>query len=176
MIQLPNGDVDEKIFDQLSMELMLLLQTIPMDAQQPVFSGSGFIRGIGWFAAEDDFSIKWLKSSLITIQAKQVLPYFDVVPYAKLPTLRRVMLALPLVPRLNRNAHPTILSMLRRLNPNLDTKYWKIVRILAPENGKQSVILGIDEESIAKIEKQNNRVHYSFTQIYVKVYPEQVAN
>lgn len=176
MIKIPNGDVDEQFFDKLSMELVSLLQSLPMDAHQPMFSGSGFLRGIGWFCAEDDFSMKWLKSSLIAIKAKQILPHFEVLPYTDLPILRRVMVNLPLVPRLNRDAHTTILNMLNRLNPNLNTKYWKVVRILPRENNKQSIILGIDEESIEEIKKQKNRIHYALSQVFVKNFPMQTKN
>lgn len=176
ILKLPTGDVDEQFFDRLSLELVTLLQNVPMEARQPVFSGSGFIRGIGWFAAEDDFSMKWLKTSLIAIKAKQILPHFEVLPYTTLPALRRAIVALPLVPRLSRNAHSIILNMITRLNPNLTTKYWKVVRIFPPVNNRQSVILGIDDKSIEQIERQNNRIHYSLIQIFVKIYPMKTEN
>ncbi|EAT37468.1 AAEL010547-PA [Aedes aegypti] len=63
--------------------------------------------------------------------------------------------------------------MVSKLNPNLNTKYWKVSRVLPPENGKQSVILSIDEKSVETIENQKNKIHYSLTKVYVKIYPAQ---
>lgn len=141
MIKRPDGDIDEPFFEKLSLELIGLQQNIPENENQPVFSGSGHVQGIGWFSAENDFSMKWLKASLTSIKSTKMLPFFEILPFTTLPTLRRAIVALPLVPRLKRNAHATILNMMTRLNPNLNTKYWKVARILAPENGKQPIIL-----------------------------------
>lgn len=173
MIKRPDGDVDGQFFEQLSLELVSLQQKIPQDKNQPVFSGSGHVQGIGWFAAVDDFSIRWLRTSLSSIKAKKILPFFEIVPYTTLPSLRRAIVSLPLVPRLNKNAHATILNMITRLNPNLSTKYWKVSRILPPENGKQSVVLSIDENSVEIIENQKNKIYYSLSKVYVKIYPVQ---
>lgn len=173
MIRRPDGDVDEHFFEKLSLELVSLQQQIPQDGSQPIFSGSGFVQGIGWFAATDDFSVRWLRSSLSAIKAKKAVPFFEILPYTKLPTLRRAIVSLPLVPRLNKNAHSIILNMISKLNPNLSTKYWKVSRILPPENGKQSVVLSIDENSVETIQNQKNKIHYSLSKVYVKIYPPQ---
>lgn len=175
MIKRPDGDIDEPFFEKLSLELITILQNIPPEEIQPVFTGSGHVQGVAWFAAENDFSMRWLKTSLASIKVTKVLPYFEILPLTTLPTLRRAIIALPLVPRLRKNAHATILNMMTRLNPNLNTKYWKVARILPPENGRQSVIVAMDEKSVETIGNQGNKIHYGLTKVFVKVYPLQTS-
>ena len=101
------------------------------------------------------------------------MPSFEVLLESAPVPLRRVIISIPLVPKLGRNPQETILRLIAKLNKNVNTNYWRVFRLLQPANGKQSVILGVDEDSVVKIEGQKNKIFYAMSQIYVRIYDKQ---
>lgn len=173
VVKRPGIDVTSDFFEKLMSELVTQQFAIPMDQQQPVFLGSGVEQGVAWFTAKDKFSYNWLKSTLETILKNALVPSFEVVSESPPAPLRRIMISIPLATKFGKNPQETILRLITKLNKNLDTKYWRVFRLLQPMNGKQSVVLGVDEDSVVKIEAQKNKIFYAMSQVFVKIYPPQ---
>lgn len=171
MIQRENAAVDDEYFRNLSAEIFYAQQNLTGDFL-PTFHKSGHTQGLGWFCACDEKSLLWLKQTLDDIKSSGTITDFLVLPYAPIPPLRRVILSVPHFPRLERNGSEKMLSMLTRLNKNFDTKLWKVTRMLPPENGMRSIILGLDEASITVLENQGNKLFYGLSQVSVKIYPK----
>lgn len=164
------GDVDEDFFDALLLELSKMQWSVPSHEAQPCFKGSGHSLGVGWFHAADHNSLVWLTHSLKIVQESGTIPDFTVSPYIPIPQLRRTILSVPNVPRLGKDGTDIVLKTVSRFNRNLNTKFWKVVKILPLTNGKYSVIIAMDEKSINQIESQSSKIFYSLSQVYVKVY------
>ena len=112
----------------------------------------------------------WLNHSLKIIQESGTVPDFTVSAFIPIPHLRRAIVNVPNIPRLGKDGASVVLQTISRLNRNLNTKFWKVIKILPLTNGKYSVIIGIDEKSVNQIEKQSCKIYYSLSQVYVKVY------
>lgn len=173
VVKRPGMDVDGDFFEKLMSELVTQQMEIPADQQQPTFLGSGISQGVAWFTAKDLFSYNWLKAVLVAISVNTVMPSFEILLDSTPVPLRRVIISIPLVPKLGKHPQETILRLITKLNKNLNTKYWKVFRLLNPVNGKQSVVLGVDEDSVVQIEAQKNKIFYAMSQVFVRVYPKQ---
>lgn len=172
VVKRPNGNVDDSYFDKLLTELVGLQRLIPLDDPQPRFHGSGHTCGFAWFHAVDDASLDWLKNSLNMVKENGIVSDFIMMPYTPIPQLRRVSLSIPYVSRLKRTGPTFVLQTIGKLNKNLNTAFWKVLKMCAPENGKQLVIVAIDEQSISVIEQQSNKIFFLLSKTYVKVYPK----
>ncbi|KXJ75224.1 hypothetical protein RP20_CCG012127 [Aedes albopictus] len=172
-VRRPGEDVNSAFYEKLMSELVTRQVAIPMDQQQPIFLGSGVSQGVAWFTAKDQFSYDWLKTTLVTLSVNTTIPSFEVLLESAPVPLRRVIISIPLVPKLGKNPQETILRLISKLNKNLNTKYWRVFRMLQPANGKQSVILGVDEDSVVKIEAQKNKIFYAMSQVFVRIYEKQ---
>lgn len=164
------GDIDDDFFDKLLIELSKMQWLIPSHEPQPCFRGSGHSLGVGWFHAADNNSLIWLTHSLKIIQESGTIPDFTVSPYIPIPHLRRTIVSVPNVPRLGKDGASVVLQTVTRLNRNLNTKFWKIIKIMPLTNGRYSVIIAMDEKSISQIETQSNKMYYALSQVYVKIY------
>lgn len=163
-------DVDADFFEKLLLELSKMQCLVPAHETQPCFKGSGHSLGVGWFHAADSNSLVWLNHSLKIIQESGTVPDFTVSAFIPIPHLRRAIVNVPNIPRLGKDGASVVLQTISRLNRNLNTKFWKVIKILPLTNGKYSVIIGIDEKSVNQIEKQSCKIYYSLSQVYVKVY------
>ena len=172
VVKRPVGNVDDFYFDKLLTELVGLQRQIPLDDPQPRFHGSGHTCGIAWFHAVDDASLDWLKASLAIVKETGIVSDFIILPYSPIPQLRRVSLSIPFVSRLKRTGPTFVLQTIGKLNKNLNTAFWKVLKMSAPENGKQLVIMANDEQSISVIEQQSNKIFFLLSKTYVKVYPK----
>ena len=111
----------------------------------------------------------WLKSALSRIIDKQIIPDLEVLPYTKISPLRRTIFSVATVPRLGKDAKYTVIHNITRLNPNLSTNYWRVLRILPPQGGRHTVIMEIDEGSVAAIESQRSKMFYGFSQVFLSI-------
>lgn len=171
MIQRENADVDESYFHNLCGEVFVRQESLTGEFL-PTFYNSGHTHGVGWFCACDENSLSWLKTTLNDIKLNGPINDFHVMPYAPIPQLRRIIFSVPHFPRQEKSGNEKIMSMLTRLNVNFDTKFWKVSKILPPENGMRSIVMSIDEESVVKLSKQGNKLFYGLSQVNVKVYPK----
>lgn len=169
VIKRKNADVDEVYFRNLCGHIFEKQQQCDGDFN-PAFFNSGHTQGLGWFCACNEESLSWIKTILAEIQSSGAITDFSVMPYSPIPPLRRVILSVPSFPSLEKSGADKILAMITRLNKNLNTKYWKVTKILPPENGTRSVVLGIDEESVIALERQGNIIFYGLGQISLKIY------
>lgn len=128
-----NSEVDQHFFEAVCSALSDLQSNIPNDVTYPGFYGCGFKMGIGWFYARDEESMTWLKSALSRIIDKQIIPDLEVLPYTNISPLRRTIFSVPMVPRLGKDAKYSVIHNITRLNPNLSTNYWRVLRVLPPQ-------------------------------------------
>ncbi|XP_021694398.1 uncharacterized protein LOC110676839 [Aedes aegypti] len=164
-----NAEVDQQFFEAVCSALSDIQSDIPSDVTYPGFYGSGFKMGIGWFYARDDESMLWLKSALKRIVEKRIIPDLEVLPYTKISPLRRVVFSVPTIPRLGKDAKSSVLRNIARLNPNLCTNYWRVLRVLPPQGGRHTIIMEIDEGSVSAIESQRCKVFYAFSQVFLSI-------
>ncbi|XP_019933527.2 uncharacterized protein LOC109623423 [Aedes albopictus] len=168
-IKRENGDVDETYFRALCGYIFDRQQQLSGDFY-PTFYNSGHTQGLGWFSACDENSLSWLKTTLGEIKNTGAIKDFSVLPYAPITPLRRIILSVPHFPRLEKDGADKIMKMITRLNGNINTNYWKVSKILPPENGMRSIIMGIDEQSVTALENQGCKLFYGLGQISVKIY------
>lgn len=164
-----NADVGETYFRNLCGHIFEKQQQFDGDFN-PTFFNSGHTHGLGWFSACNEKSLSWLKIILAEIKDSGAITDFSVMPYSPIPPLRRVILSVPNFPCLEKNGTDKILSMITRMNSNLNTKYWKVTKVLPPENGARSIVMGIDEASVIALENQANKIFYGLGQVSVKIY------
>lgn len=175
IVKRENADVDEEYFRNLSGEIFRRQEDFPGEFL-PTFYNSGHTHGIGWFCACDENSLSWLKSTLDDIRTNGTIKDFIVMLYAPIPQLRRIIFSIPHFPTLDKCGNEKIMRMLTRLNGNFETKFWKITKLLPPENGMRSVVMCIDEGSVVKLSNQGNKLFYGLSQVTVKVYPKHNAD
>ncbi|XP_062553041.1 uncharacterized protein LOC134218163 [Armigeres subalbatus] len=164
-----NSDVDQQYFESVCLALSDIQSGLPNDVPFPRFFGSGYKMGIGWFYARDEVSMEWLKTALHQICEQEIISDLEVLPYVKICPLRRVIFSVPTVPRLGKNAKYFILRTIARQNPNLSINYWRILRVLPSHGGRHTIIMEIDEGSVAAIESQRCKIFYAFSQVFLSV-------
>lgn len=168
-IKRENADVDEDYFRNLCGRIFDRQLLLNGDFQ-PTFYNSGHTQGLGWFCACDHDSLSWLKATLAEIKTSGSIEDFSVMPYAPIQPLRRTILSVPYFPSTDRNGADKFLNVITRSNRNLNTQFWKVSKVLSPENGMRVVVMGIDEKSVIALENQGNKLFYGLGQITVKIY------
>ena len=138
---------------------------VPSGDQKPTFIGHGVLNGSLWFEAVDSYSLDWLK---VAVDQLRNLPRGckpECKEYIPPPKLIRFTGVIP-VCGINRPLHSEVIKHINSLNPRLDTKHWKVFAIITGRSdGRHQIVLGIDEDSLPKLEKNDSRLYYRFSRI-----------
>ena len=141
---------------------------VPLGEQQPTFTGHGVLDGEIWFEATDSYSLEWLKVAVDQLRNLPMGCAPECKNYIPPPKLIWFTGVIPIC-GVNRPLHSTVIKHIDSLNPGLVTKYWKIFAINTNRSdGRHQLVLGIDEGSLPKLEKNEYRVFYRFSRVKLR--------
>lgn len=164
-----NSAIDQDFMDFLMSELATLQDLIPPNTDQAKFVGFGFSGGDLWIEAADTFSLEWLTCSLNQLSSASFKFKFTVKNFVSPPALQRFVGVFPRYIR-ERLRPDDVLRNIARLNPGLNTQFWRIFSLNRERSdGRRFIVFGIDDNSSQLLSKSDFKIFYRFTQITLKL-------
>lgn len=163
-----NQKIDESCASYILRGLSLLQDNVPLTDPQPKFLGYGLQHDVLWIEPADSCSLEWLKSAMDELNKKSDQLRVEVQEYTPPPPLHRVAGLLPVCGQ-TRWLYSEVMKNITRLNPNLNTKFWRILAISGNRfSERKHLIIGVDENSLRDLENCNFKLYYRFSQLKLR--------
>ena len=141
------GDLNVDQYNEMVSRIEKLLDRVPEKETVPTFHGFGHSLGSAWIHSSTQFAWDWLESALASISKDWQHGELTMSAWEIRVPRKKGVLILPWQSD-EQFSVELVFNRLRRSNPGLDTRRWKVNAVTSPNPNRKLVHLGFDIPSV----------------------------